>query len=202
MKRLLIIASLLLSMMACKDSGNTKSDENSDQNSSEISTDADDENQTSGNYGMEDTSEASKTKNGDTVQSDATSTDSIDKTFLAGKFIKTDHTSDSDCSCYCVNINFSGTSELCLSENKLYINARMEKSGDKINVYYSGKTAKTSNTEIPWDKFDTSVSIAEIKPEADGGLKLDWKGFTIDGKIAVDYALYGKKTLEGTYKKL
>jgi len=30
---------------------------------------------------------------------------------------------------------------------------------------------------------------------------LDWKGFYIDGELAVDYAIYGKKTLEGTYKK-
>jgi hypothetical protein len=30
---------------------------------------------------------------------------------------------------------------------------------------------------------------------------LDWKGFSIDGELAVDYAIFGKKTLEGTYKK-
>jgi zinc D-Ala-D-Ala carboxypeptidase len=32
-------------------------------------------------------------------------------------------------------------------------------------------------------------------------MELDWLGFTINGDLAMDYAIFGKKTLEGQYKK-
>lgn len=119
---------------------------------------------------------------------------------LSGLYIKSDHQEDSNCKCYCIDVKVNSTSELCLTEDKLYINGRFEQSGNNINIYYSGKSSKNTNTEIPWDKFETGTPIAVLSP-AGNGLELDWKGFSIDGEIAIDYALYGKKTLEGTYKK-
>ncbi len=119
---------------------------------------------------------------------------------ISGRYIRTDHPEDVNCACYCVTVTIGGTSELCLSENDMYINARYSVDQNQINIFYAGKASKTSNKNLPWDKFDTETPIAVLKNTQDG-LKLDWKGFTIDGELAVDYALYGKKTLEGTYKK-
>lgn len=120
---------------------------------------------------------------------------------ISGTYYHTQHKDDASCTCYCLEINSGGNSELCLKENELYINARFQKNGKNFDVYYLGKSSKTSNNEIPWDKFETGTPIAVLSPEGDGTLKLDWKGFSQNGEIALDYALYGKKTLEGTYKK-
>ena len=119
---------------------------------------------------------------------------------LSGTYINTEHTADNNCKCFCIEIT-EGTSELCLKENEIYIDARFVKKGENMEIYYSGKSSGSSDQEIPWDKFETGTPIAVISPEPGGNFKLDWKGFSIDGKIAIDYALYGKKTLEGTYKK-
>lgn len=129
------------------------------------------------------------------------STEEKTNTSLSGVYIKNDHMEDSDCSCYCIDVKVNGTSELCLTEDKLYIKGRFEKSGDNINIYYSGKSSGNADRELPWDKFETGTPIAVLSTNENGNLKLDWKGFSIDGEIAIDYALFGKKTLEGTYKK-
>ena len=120
---------------------------------------------------------------------------------ISGVYYNSSHKGDTECNCYCVDISATGSSELCLKENELYINALFKKNGDNINIYYKGKSEANTNEEIPWDKFETGTPIAVLSPEPNGVLKLDWKGFRIDGKIAIDYALLGKKTLEGTYKK-
>ncbi len=199
MKRLIFIISLLLSFSACNESGNKKEKDTDARTSSEGKTE---KSEPTENYGMADTIETGQNNTYETPsEKNSQEERTASASTISGKYIKDDHKEDTDCSCYCVDIALSGISELCLAENKLYINARFEKTGNKIKVYYNGKSAKTSDTEIPWDKFDKSV-IAEITPQAGDGLKLDWKGFSIDNEIAVDYALYGKKTLEGTYKKL
>ncbi|WP_372918211.1 hypothetical protein [Salegentibacter sp.] len=108
--------------------------------------------------------------------------------------------SDPDCSCYCIDVVTSGQSELCLKDDEMYINARFSQSGNTTLVYYIEPSAKNTNEDIPWEDFDTNTPIAEITPTAEG-MELDWKGFSIDGELAVDYAIYGKKTLEGAYKK-
>lgn len=196
MKRLFFMLSLVVSLSACNDSGNKKERQSTSPTSTELNKD---ETEPTGNYGLADSSETGNKK---IYKSETEDINNPETGQITGRYIKNDHSEDRDCSCYCVNIDFSGSSELCLSENKLYISAHFQKNGNKIDVYYDGKASKTDNKEIPWDKFDQSVSIAEIVPSQNGGFELDWKGFTIDGEIAVDYALYGKKTLEGTYKKL
>ena len=90
-------------------------------------------------------------------------------------------------------------SELCLKKDEIYIQARFSKDADgKLNVFYVKPSEKNTNDKLPWDKFDTNKPIAVLTPSGKG-LELDWKGFSIGGELAVDYALYGKKTLEGTY---
>lgn len=142
-------------------------------------------------------------QNTNNSKEDSSKPESIEKTSpsFSGVYIKDDHMEDSDCSCYCIDVKTNGTSELCLTEDKLYIIGRFEKSGDNINIYYSGKSSGNADRELPWDKFETGTPIAVLSTNENGNLKLDWKGFSIDGEIAIDYALFGKKTLEGTYKK-
>ncbi|WP_081209023.1 hypothetical protein [Salegentibacter sediminis] len=131
--------------------------------------------------------------------SDANSEEESTGSVSNSKYVKVDE-SDVNCECYCVDIISSGQSELCLKENEIYINARFSQSGNTTLVYFSAPSAKNTNDELPWEDFDTNTPIAEITPTADG-MDLDWKGFSINGELAVDYAIYGKKTLEGSYKK-
>ncbi len=122
-------------------------------------------------------------------------------TAISGTYLNTEHQKDTSCKCYCLEVATSGSTELCLKENEMYINARFQQDGNNINIFYTGKSSRTTAENIPWDRFQTGTPIAILSPEPNGDLKLDWKGFRIDGEIAIDYALLGKKTLEGTYKK-
>ncbi|APG61270.1 hypothetical protein [Christiangramia salexigens] len=117
-----------------------------------------------------------------------------------GTYINTEHTEDLNCNCYCLDLNPGETTSLCLVKDKMYINAKVTRSGNNINLYFSEVTSNTTDTKLPWDKFNKEQPIAIISSSPEG-YKLDWKGFSIDDEIAVEYALYGKKTLEGTYKK-
>lgn len=116
-----------------------------------------------------------------------------------GKYVKIDE-NDPDCVCYCLEIITSGQSELCLKENEIYINVRFSKNGNTIQVYFTEPSSKNTNDDLPWKDFDTNTPIALITPTTEG-IDLDWIGFSINGKLAIDYAIYGKKTLEGSYKK-
>jgi len=132
---------------------------------------------------------------------DAAETSNTSKAITSGaKYVKMDET-DSNCNCYCLELDMNNTAELCLAEDEMYINASFSKSGNNLNVYYVSPATKNSNEELPWKDFDTNTPIAVLSPGENGTMELDWKGFSIDGELAVDYAIYGKKTLEGTYKK-
>ncbi|OEY73118.1 hypothetical protein [Salegentibacter salarius] len=115
-------------------------------------------------------------------------------------YIKIDE-SDANCNCYCLELDMNKSTELCLSENEIYINARYAQAGDDVNMYYASPSNKNTNEDLPWKEFDTNTPIAVLSAGKNGNMVLDWKGFSIDGELAVDYAIYGKKTLEGTYKK-
>lgn len=107
-----------------------------------------------------------------------------------------------DCSCNCIDISFDGNTEWCIVKDKVYINARCEKTGENTaELYFVSASLDIAERQLPWEEFDTDIPIASIEFQPDGSAKLDWKGFSSDGKIATDYAIYGKKTLEGTYKK-
>ncbi len=119
-----------------------------------------------------------------------------------GNYIK-DGETDGNCSCFCVDLTFNGTTELCLKEEAIFITARMSR-GERglVNIYLVEPASRnTEGKDIPWEEFDTNVPIATISKNENGNMELDWLGFTINGDLAMDYAIWGKKTLEGTYKK-
>ncbi|QED36276.1 hypothetical protein FK178_00360 [Antarcticibacterium arcticum] len=119
-----------------------------------------------------------------------------------GKYIKTGEESDTNCHCYCVDLNTSGTQELCLVPGEMYISARLQKNSDNsIDVFLVEPSARnTQGKDMPWKDFDRNSAIAKITPQSKGSIDLDWLGFKINGDLAMDYALFGKKTLEGEYK--
>lgn len=202
MKNYLILFSFVLLLFSCKneendkeadDIQNTEQDydtyEKSDSNESDSRSETSGTNQNSRDSNMETPDSVKDGKNEEEVQSRMSNT----------KYVKLDE-NDSGCTCYCVDVVTTGQSELCLKQDEIYINARFSQSGNKTQVYFSGPSAKNTNKELPWEDFDTNTPIAEITPTPDG-MELDWKGFSIDGELAVDYAIYGKKTLEGSYRK-
>lgn len=122
---------------------------------------------------------------------------------LSGTYIKLGEESDKDCDCYCLDINYNSTSELCLIPGEMYIETRMERSNNNtVNLFLVGPSAKnTTGENIPWEEFDKNIPIASVTSIANGDLQMNWLGFTSNGDLAMDYAIYGKKTLEGIYKK-
>lgn len=123
---------------------------------------------------------------------------------LAGRYHKIeDDVSATDCNCNCIEINFDAPTEWCIDKDKLYITAQTKKTGDQTAAVYFVAANREIEPErkIPWADFDTDTPVANLTFTPDGGVELDWLGFAVDGEVATDYALYGKKTLEGTYKK-
>lgn len=108
-----------------------------------------------------------------------------------------------DCNCNCIKVDLEKPSEWCIVKDKVYITAQCRKSGDNsVDIYFVGVSREDApERPMPWKDFDTDQPIASIAFQPNGDAQLDWKGFSMDGKIATDYAIFGKKTLEGTYKK-
>ena len=131
-------------------------------------------------------------------------TDSKDSTgTIEGQYIRIGQEADLNCECYCLDLNFTSNSELCLSPDNIYINVKFEKTNNNlINVYLIDPSdINSEGDKIPWDKFDRNIPVATITPQPNGELDLDWLGFSINGDLALDYAILGKKTLEGKFKK-
>ncbi|HKJ48278.1 MAG TPA: hypothetical protein VJ973_04270 [Christiangramia sp.] len=196
MRTVIILFCLFLSLTSCNDSKKENDpdaypDQNINQNA--------DQNLDNNSQNAEESNEDPQSDNSDLEYKSESKTNN-DAENITGTYINIDHLEDNSCQCFCLEVTNS-ISELCLKEGDLFVNARFQQKGDQVEIYFDGKSSRTSNDEIPWDKFETGTPIAVLSPEANGTMKLDWKGFSIDGKIAVDYALYGKKTLEGTYKK-
>lgn len=121
---------------------------------------------------------------------------------LSGNYIKSGEESDNSCSCYCIDMNFSSNIEMCLIPNEMYISARLQQNNNSVNVFLVEPSSKNSQgKDIPWNDFDRNSPIATITPQNNGNLDIDWLGFTINGDLAMDYAILGKKTLEGSYSK-
>jgi len=137
----------------------------------------------------------------DSPDNDSESSSRSSEKAIAGEiYVKIDE-KDANCNCYCLELDMNNNTELCLSEDKIYITASYSKSGNNVNMYYTSPSSKNTNDELPWEDFDTNTPIAVLSPTDNGNMELDWKGFSINGELAIDYAIYGKKTLEGTYKK-
>ena len=125
------------------------------------------------------------------------------KAIIAGKYMQLDPDEPGNCNCNCIEVSFTSPTELCIARDQIYITARYSKVGNtKANIFLNEVTrSEGTETDIPWGDFDKNTPIATVTQQPDGSIKLDWLGFAIDGEIAVDYAIYGKKTLEGQYKK-
>lgn len=108
-----------------------------------------------------------------------------------------------DCNCNCIDISFDSPTEWCIIKDKVYINAKCIKTAENTADLYLVNASREENPErpFPWEDFDTDTPIASLEFQPDGGVKVDWKGFSTNGKIATDFAIYGKKSLEGTYIK-
>lgn len=108
-----------------------------------------------------------------------------------------------DCNCNCIEIAYGRATEWCITKDKVYMNARCQKTGDNTaDVYFVGSGRELSpDRSLPWKEFDTNTPVATLTFQPDGSAKLDWLGFSKNGEVITDYALYGKKTLEGIYKK-
>lgn len=123
---------------------------------------------------------------------------------LDGKYRKIENGEAAlDCNCNCIEIDFDTPTQWCIEKDKLYITAKAEKSGENTaNVFFISATKKNNpDREMPWDDFDTDTPVATLTFTPNGRVELDWLGFAVNGEVATDFALYGKKTLEGTYKK-
>lgn len=123
---------------------------------------------------------------------------------LGGRYRKiTEEKADTACNCDCIEIDFDKPTEWCIDKDKLYITAQTRKTGENTaEVYFVSASREISpDRAVPWDDFDTDTPVATISFNADGSAELDWLGFATNGEVATEYALYGKKTLEGTYKK-
>lgn len=121
-----------------------------------------------------------------------------------GKYRKlVDNKPASDCNCNCIEIAYDRATEWCINKDKMYMSARCKKTGENTaDVYFVSASRETSpDKSLPWEEFDTTSPVATVTFQPDGSAKLDWLGFSKNGEIITEYALFGKKTLEGTYKK-
>lgn len=118
-----------------------------------------------------------------------------------GQFIKVD-AENNVCDCNCIELNFEGPATLCIDQNAgIDIQVKFSKDNDVVNIHYLNGSGNISDKNpIPWADFDKNNIIATITRNGNQ-LNLDWKGFTVDQKLATDYAILGKKNLEGTYKR-
>lgn len=150
--------------------------------------------------GFKNLNEQSSDQSEEAITTDTTSTAEEKNTDYSGTYTNLAFAEESNCECYCLEIEAGESSELCLKPGELYMEADFRKVGDEIHVFYKGASVKSKQNEIPWSELDTGTAVATFSKVDANEYKLDWKGFQIDGKTAVEYALLGKKTLEGTYK--
>ncbi|NJW51869.1 hypothetical protein [Salinimicrobium oceani] len=123
---------------------------------------------------------------------------------LDGRYRKIEEESAATtCNCNCIEINFEQATEWCIDKDKIYITARTQKTGENsADVYFQAVAREMApDRKMPWQDFDTDTPVAKLTFTPNGGAELDWLGFSTNGEISTDYALFGKKTLEGTYKK-
>ncbi|MCF4102420.1 hypothetical protein L1I30_12145 [Gillisia sp. M10.2A] len=129
-------------------------------------------------------------------------TTTVTSKITSGQYIKLEKEPATDCSCYCINFEPEASSKMCLLPDKIYVFVRFQKIDDlNYNVYFTeAAETNTGGKDIPWNTFDKTTPIATITSLPNNELEVDWLGFSVNGDLVIDYALYGKKTLEGKYK--
>ena len=180
MKKLLFIGLIMITALACQENKKSSTSENDAEN--EIST----------------------SESNDVVQSEQQrkekasreETEANTKKTIAdwnGQFIKID-AENNVCDCNCIELNFQGPATLCIDQNTgIDIQVKFSKHNDVVNIHYlNGSGNIEEKNPIPWADFDKNNIIATIT-RSGSQLNLDWKGFTIDQKLATDYAILGKK---------
>lgn len=123
---------------------------------------------------------------------------------LEGKFRRTEAAENTNvANCSSIEVSFSAPSQLCIVPNDILISAKFRKTGTNSADVFLVEPVKSQNLdrEIPWKDFDRNTPIATLELTPNGQMKLDWKGFSINGELATDYAIFGKKALEGTYER-
>ena len=194
-KLILITIGCFFILSSCKNQDSDKNQDSSDKNSESVTD-------------IEKSASESLTESGN--NKDHSRTESTSKTnskestgTIEGLYIRIGKEADRNCECYCLDLNFTSNSELCLSPDNIYINVKFERiNNNLINVFLIGPSDINSEEDkIPWDKFDRNIRIATITTLPNGELDLDWLGFSINGDLAMDYAILGKKTLEGKFKR-
>lgn len=207
-RALYTISLCLIFFVSCKDNETRDNLDNLNSEENEFST-LNNKNENSkdeaevADYEDEDITTQENSENSEAIRSVPGNTNNPNtRTAISGQYIKKGEEADSNCGCYCLNLS-SGTAELCLVNGKMYVNTRLQKnSNNTIDVFLVEPSSRsTEGMEMPWKDFDRSSPIATIKPTSNGEMELDWLGFKINGDLAVDYAIFGKKTLEGVYKK-
>ncbi|WP_026837801.1 hypothetical protein [Gillisia sp. JM1] len=204
----IVLLGITLLVASCKDSNTESVSEDKEKTNSEMKTEKKENSNTySQTEEISKDTEASNSNNNSETSKTTTSEDktkqNIQNSNLSGTYIKTGEEIDNSCTCYCVNINYTANSEMCLTPSKIFINTRMVKASNNLtNIFLVAPSSKnTEGKDIPWPKFDTNTPIANITSKGNGEIELDWLGFTMNGDLAIDYAILGKKTLEGNYKK-
>ncbi|TQD33634.1 hypothetical protein [Haloflavibacter putidus] len=124
-----------------------------------------------------------------------------------GKYKRLDDGKENEttCDCNCLEINFDHPVDVCIDKNaKLQIQVAYTQTNDgKVKMYYVSGSGKTKTFKsIPWEKFDKDTPLAIIEYTKNEELELDWKGFTQNKELVVDYAIFGKKNLEGKFKRI
>ena len=109
------------------------------------------------------------------------------------------------CNCDCLTIDFSSPQSLCIDKGsglKIQVNYKKLNNGKVAMYLFEGKGGTKVLKKIPWEKFDKTKPLAKINFTDKNHFTLDWIGFTLDDEVAVDYAILGKKNLEGDFQKI
>lgn len=181
MKKLLFIGLVIITALACQENKKI----------STLESDAEKEISTSESKDVIQSEEEQRRERAKREESEANTKKAIAN--WNGKFIKVD-AENNVCDCNCIQLNFEGPATLCIDQNAgIDIQVKFSKDNDVVNIHYLDGSGNISDKNpIPWADFDKNNIIATITKNG-SQLNLDWKGFTIDQKLATDYAILGKK---------
>ncbi|WP_121667621.1 hypothetical protein [Mesonia aquimarina] len=109
------------------------------------------------------------------------------------------------CNCDCLSIDFSNPQSLCIDKEsglEIQVNYKKMDNGKVAMYLVEGNGDTEVLKKIPWEKFDKNKPLAKIDFTDTNRFTLDWVGFMLNGEVAVDYAILGKKNLEGDFQKI
>ena len=192
MKKLLTILLCLPLCFACQDERKSNTSEEENSSSTETAEVQRDSAQNTTSNSSDSTTENSTIKK-------------ITAKDFSGEFQRSDDGKEStSCDCNCLSIQMNQASKLCLDqEENIHIQVKFKQTdaSNLVMYYVSGQGKMEGQKDIPWSYFDTDQALATLHFTTPNSFELDWKGFIQNGEIAMDYAVLGKKNLEGNYKR-